>query len=95
MIEIANKIAETTPAIIDRESRKKLLILEQVRKQGEDKGMKRVLKMIKEETAEMQATQKAFLMENKKQVPGGLTLDKGKLPMGQQEEVYDECGVDY
>ena len=42
--------------------------------------------MIKEETAEMQATQKAFLMENKKQVPGGLTLDKGKLPMGQQEE---------
>jgi len=28
MIEIANKIAETTPAIIDRESRKKLLILE-------------------------------------------------------------------
>lgn len=57
MIEIANRLAETTPAIIDRESRKKMLILEQVRKQGEDKGMKRVLKMIKEETKEMQETQ--------------------------------------
>jgi len=34
-----------------------MLILEQVRKQGEDKGMKRVLKMIKEETKEMQETQ--------------------------------------
>lgn len=63
-----------------------MLILEQVRKQGEDKGMKRVLKMIKEETKEMQETQQQFLMQNKRQITG-LTLNKDiKLPLGQQEE---------
>jgi hypothetical protein len=35
------------------ESKKNMSILEQVRKAGEEKGVKRVMKMIKEETAQI------------------------------------------
>ena len=90
MLQIANRLAETTPAIIDskylnsnrvlkslftEESRKKMAILEDVRKANDDKGLRRVLREIKEETDTRLDAQRAFLQANRKKQTG-LTLNK-------------------
>jgi len=72
-------------------------ILEHVRKAGEEKGVKRVMKMIKEETKEIADASQKLLIEKRRQnaYTKGLNLDLDKQVPPVQDEVYDECGVDY
>ena len=90
------------------ESKKKMSILEHVRKAGEEKGVKRVMKMIKEETKEIADASQKLLIEKRRQnaYTKGLNLDLDKQVPPVQDEgkffivvkccvVYDECGVDY
>ena len=62
------------------ESKKKMAILEQVRKAGEEKGVKRVMKIIKEETAEIANASQKLLQEKRRQnaYTKGLNLDLDK-----------------
>jgi len=55
------------------------------------------MKMIKEETKEIADASQKLLIEKRRQnaYTKGLNLDLDKQVPPVQDEVYDECGVDY